>query len=236
MRTRYFAAGNWIIFSCLLLAPGCGGSDGESLPTASINSEEPLSLDDIPTAEEIVENPPAPPPVLQNLHPEVTIRTSMGEIRVRLDAEHAPETVDNFLTNYVKRDFYDGTIFHHVESEFILIGGGYSEDLDLKPTRAAIRSEAANGLKNKRGTIAMLRDGQYTDTATSQFFFNLADNPDLDHDPDGGDEAYGYCVFGDVIAGLEVLDKMAQVAVGSEGDFQKLPVSPITIESVEAAE
>ncbi len=223
----------WIVPVC-----GCGSKDG-SLPTASITPSTPnSSLEGLADPDAIIENPtilPALPP-RQNPHPEVIIQTSLGNLRVRLDAENAPETVDNFLGSYVKRGFYSKTIFHYVESGFIIIGGGYTQDLKPKETRTPIRNEAHNGIKNKRGTIAMSRQEDYIDSATSQFFFNLDDNDLLDHDPDAGDAGYGYCVFGEVVEGLDVLEKMAEVAVHNQGDFQNLPIEPIVIETIRRVE
>lgn len=165
-------------------------------------------------------------------YPQVLIKTTAGEIKIRLNAEKAPLTVENFLENYVKRGFYSGTIFHHVDQGFIIAGGGYTSDGKAKPTRAPIRNEADNGLKNRRGTIAMARDPDYVDSATSQFFINLADNPALDYEASKGDRGYGYCVFGEVVEGMEVVDRIAKVAVRRVDEFPKMPAEPLTVESV----
>jgi peptidyl-prolyl cis-trans isomerase A (cyclophilin A) len=161
----------------------------------------------------------------------VIITTNQGDIHLRLDAEMSPETVDNFLVNYVSRDFYNATIFHYVESEFIVAAGGFTADLLNKETRAPIRNEADNGLKNLRGTVAMSRDSEYADSATSQFFINLADNDGLDHDPEQ-EGANGYCVFGEVVAGIEVVEQIASLPAQNVGDFQNVPVSAVVIQSV----
>lgn len=165
--------------------------------------------------------------------PEVLLKTSEGDIRLRLAADKAPLTVDNFLSNYVSRGFYDGTVIHYVEKGFILAGGGYTADLQPKPTRAFVKSEANNGLKNKRGTIAMVRQPDHADSATSQFFINLVDNPGLNHAETGGTDKEGYCVFGEVIEGMEVVDRIAEVEVADRGVFPKMPVHQVIIKSAE---
>jgi cyclophilin family peptidyl-prolyl cis-trans isomerase len=165
--------------------------------------------------------------------PEVLIKTTLGDILVRLNPDKAPVTVDNFLSNYAERGFYRDTVFHFVDRGFIAAGGGYTAALQPKETRAYVRNEASNGLKNKRGTIAMVRAPEHPDSATSQFFLNLADNPSLDYK--GGENAddFGYCVFGEVIQGMEVLDRLAQVPVEDRGDFPKTPVEAVVIQSME---
>lgn len=193
-----------------------GASEGESaFPTTSPTEGTPAASD--PNA-----NPP-----------EVLIRTSLGDIRVKLDAARAPETVDNFLTNYVDRKFYNDTVFHFVEPEFIILGGSYTAQLEPKETRTPIHNEARNGLKNRRGTIAMSRHPSYVDSATSEFFINIKDNPTLDHQSPDEAAKYGYCVFGEVVEGMEVVDKIAQVAVGTSGEFTQVPMEPVVIHSME---
>ncbi len=143
----------------------------------------------------------------------VLLETSRGEIKLELDDQRAPETVKNFLT-YAEAGFYDGTIFHRVVADFMIQGGGYTADLQAKPTLAPIRNEAGNGLKNRRGTIAMARTPMI-DSATSQFFINLRDNDFLDHrgnDP----ESFGYAVFGRVVAGMDVVDSIGKLKNGPE--------------------
>jgi cyclophilin family peptidyl-prolyl cis-trans isomerase len=163
-------------------------------------------------------------------HPTVLIRTSLGEMTVELDLEHAPIAVGNFLA-YVGRRQYDGTLFHRVVEGYMALGGGY--DAELKPRRAEfpIRNEAHHGVANLRGTLAMARDPEAIDSATNQFFINLADNSNLDH-RDRTLEGYGYCVFGKISAGEEVLDKISAVNVADQPDFPQLPTSPIVIESI----
>jgi peptidyl-prolyl cis-trans isomerase B (cyclophilin B) len=161
-------------------------------------------------------------------NPMVTLHTSKGDIVVELDAEKAPVTVKNFLA-YVDAGFYDGTIFHRVIPGFMIQGGGFTPDMQQKPTKEAIRNEAANGLENKRGTIAMARTS-VVDSATAQFFINLKDNDFLDHRSDSPQE-FGYAVFGHVVKGMDVVDAIADVRTSTKGAYQDVPVDPVVIES-----
>lgn len=163
--------------------------------------------------------------------PIIGIETSVGPIKIRLDGVHAPGTVRNFL-NYVNDKFYDNTLVHFVDSGKMILAGGYSIEKRLKPTGTPIRSEAHNGLKNGRGTIAMTRDPSLIDSATSQFFINLADAPQRDHTGDSADQ-YGYCVFGEVIEGLETAQKISQSPTKDlGGDLAQTPDPPVVIKSV----
>ena len=160
---------------------------------------------------------------------KVTMETSMGTISLELDDEKAPETVANFV-GYAKAGHYDGTIFHRVIDGFMIQGGGFTKDMNQKPTGEPIRNEAMNGLKNRRGTIAMART-MVVDSATSQFFINLVDNDFLDFQsptPQG----FGYAVFGQVVDGMEVVDKIAKVRTGFSGPHQNVPEDPILIKKV----
>jgi cyclophilin family peptidyl-prolyl cis-trans isomerase len=159
--------------------------------------------------------------------PVVTLTTSLGVIELELDAEKAPITVANFL-EYVEAGFFDGTIFHRVIPDFMIQGGGFTADFVQKPTRAAIKNEANNGLANARGTIAMARTN-IVDSATAQFFINLKDNAFLNHS--GAGQAFGYAVFGRVIKGMDVVDKIAGVPTGSKGGHQDVPKTNVVIES-----
>lgn len=156
--------------------------------------------------------------------PRVKLATSQGDIVVELYPDKAPKTVENFL-QYVRDQHYDGTVFHRVMSNFMIQGGGFTHDLQQKPTKAPIPLEATNGLKNDRGAIAMARTSN-PNSATSQFFINTVNNPNLNApNPDG----YGYTVFGKVVAGLDVVDKIRAVPVGDQGMHQNVPKTPITI-------
>ncbi|HEX7115749.1 MAG TPA: peptidylprolyl isomerase [Steroidobacter sp.] len=160
-------------------------------------------------------------------------KTSKGTFTVQLFDKQAPVTVENFL-RYADEGFFDGTIFHRVISGFMIQGGGLTADLRQKPARAPIKNEATNGLKNKRGTLAMARTSEI-DSATSQFFINVADNDFLDHRP-GNPANFGYAVFGRVASGMEVVDAIAAVRTGSRGRYQDVPLETITIESVRRIE
>lgn len=159
--------------------------------------------------------------------PMVEIRTSLGNIKVELYPDKAPVTVKNFLM-YVKKKSYDGTIFHRVVAGFIIQGGGFDKNLKKRPTEAPIKNEANNGLNNKRGTIAMART-HIVDSATNQFFINLDDNYSLDHKY--LDQA-GYCVFGKVIAGMDVVDKIGKVKTNWKKRRKDVPVEDIIIKEI----
>ncbi len=168
---------------------------------------------------------PAIHPAHAEAPPRVKLVTTLGTIEVQLDPQRAPKTVANFV-QYVKDGFYAGTIFHRVIPGFMIQGGGFTVDMQQKSTRAPIALESKNGLKNLRGTIAMARTSD-PNSATSQFFINLADNPSLDYpQPDG----QGYAVFGQVIAGMDVVDRIAKVATQSTGPYQNVPVTPVIIQ------
>jgi cyclophilin family peptidyl-prolyl cis-trans isomerase len=156
-------------------------------------------------------------------NPTVVLNTTMGTIKVDLFESKAPVTVKNFL-EYVKSGFYDGTIVHRVD--FVIGLGGYTQALTGKPTRPGIKNESKNGLKNLRGTLAMAR---YDDpnSATSQFFINLKNNPHLD--PSGS--GFGYAVFGKVIEGMDVVDKIAATKRGNKGPFANIPLQTIVVKS-----
>jgi peptidyl-prolyl cis-trans isomerase A (cyclophilin A) len=158
--------------------------------------------------------------------PYVVLDTTFGKITVALYQDKAPITVKNFL-GYVRGGFYDGTIFHRVIPNFMIQGGGFDKEMKELPTRAPIRNEARNGLSNKRGTLAMARTNE-PNSATSQFFINLKDNHRLDFGIGGA----GYAVFGEVVSGMEVVDKIAGVATGPKGAHQNVPQNPVTIRSI----
>jgi peptidyl-prolyl cis-trans isomerase B (cyclophilin B) len=152
---------------------------------------------------------------------------------LELDADNAPKTVENFLA-YVSSGFYDGTIFHRVINNFMIQGGGFTTDMEQKPTQAPVDNEANNGLKNERGTISMART-QDPHSATAQFFINVQDNDFLNHTGENM-QGWGYTVFGKVAQGEEVLDKIRCVQTGSQGGHQDVPTDPIIIESISIIE
>ena len=163
-------------------------------------------------------------------NPTVLISTSLGDITVELYNDRAPVSVQNFL-QYVNEGFYPGTIFHRVISGFMIQGGGFTTDMVEKPTRPPIRNEATNGLTNVRGTLAMART-EALRSATAQFFINVADNRvKLDHHG-FSPEDFGYAVFGRVLSGLEVCDRIAAVKTRTAGPHEDLPVEPVVIKAV----
>ncbi len=163
---------------------------------------------------------------------KATMETSMGTISLELDDNLAPATVENFV-KYAADGFYDGTIFHRVIDGFMVQGGGFTRDMNQKDTRAPIRIESMNGLKNLRGTIAMART-MVPDSATSQFFINLVDNGFLDFTAPT-QSGYGYAVFGKVTDGMEVVDRIAKVRTGFSGPHQNVPEEPVVIRKVTVA-
>jgi cyclophilin family peptidyl-prolyl cis-trans isomerase len=168
--------------------------------------------------------------------PIVVFKTSHGDITVQLHAQKAPITVDNFLHSYAERDFYTDTIFHYVAPGSMIVGGGYDSQNQLKEPRAEIQSEADNGLSNKKGTIAMARAADFAHSATSQFFFNLADNTQFDHQSRESSQSYGYCVFGTVTQGMDVLEKIAATPTQESEISPALPTTPVVIHAVEISE
>ena len=206
---------------------GCQKGGETTQPTAAVAA---------PTSEKASQpakaDAPQPQPSQDPAHPVFEIDTTAGKITVRLDAEHAPLTVDNFR-NYVEHKRYDLTIFHQVLKGpvQIVLGGGYTANLIEKTAFTPIRNEAHNGLKNRRGTIAMARRAAEEDSATSQFFFNITDNDVLNFKSRDA-AGYGYCVFGKVTDGMAVLDRIAKASVHDSGNFVSLPVETVAIKTV----
>lgn len=166
-------------------------------------------------------------------NPHVMIETSEGDILVELFPDKAPATVANFL-QYVDEGHYDETLFHRVVRGFVIQGGGYGRDLEKKPIRGHVVNEADNGLSNESGTVAMARSAG-KDSAADEFFINAGDNPDLDHQGEA-DEDYGYCVFGRVVDGMDVVKKINWKVTKPREGFGELPVEPVVIVSVQRFE
>jgi cyclophilin family peptidyl-prolyl cis-trans isomerase len=206
-------------WALLLPLAGCGSSESSGTPvTNSISggSEEASASGGKAPAERV--------------NPAVRIETNQGAFTVELDPQHAPLTVENFLS-YVESGHYDQTIFHQVVDGYMVLGGGFSANLLEKPAQTAIRNEAHNGLSNKRGTIAMARQLDVIDSSTCQFFINLGDNGNvLDHKSRTVEE-YGYCVFGHVAEGLDVVEKIGKTPVRNTEEFQDTPVQAVVIKS-----
>lgn len=165
---------------------------------------------------------------MDSKYPEVVLETTLGPITLKLNAEKAPLTVGNFL-NYVDRGHYNGTIVHEVHKNFIALLGGFTDDLKERSGDFPIRNEAANGLENKRYTVAMARLPDSIDSATTHFFINLNDNKNLDHSGKEADK-FGFCVFGEVIAGREIVDQLNTIATSSKKDFSALPAATIAVQ------
>jgi peptidyl-prolyl cis-trans isomerase B (cyclophilin B) len=161
---------------------------------------------------------------------KVRLTTSMGDITLELDKKRAPNTVENFIT-YVQSGHYNGTIFHRVVEDFVIQGGGLDQEMNEKPTRPPIKNEANNGLSNVYGTVAMARTPE-PHSASAQFFINTTDNAYLDFSKET-DDGWGYCVFGKVIDGLDVIEQIEEVSTTSRNGFQDVPEEIILIKKVE---
>lgn len=225
------------LFCCLLLA--CGGDKkGAAAPSpkpeaAQTGQAEQKETAAEPAGKEVEMKPevkpvPVPEPTRSSDRPLVVFETSKGIIKIELRPDLTPATVKNFL-DYVKEGFYDGLIFHRVVRGFVIQGGGYDPSLAERPTKATIKNEARTGLKNKRGTVSMARTPD-RDSASSQFYVNLRDNMMLDYrgeDPNG----WGYCAFGEVVEGMDVVDAIAAVPTGQRPNFPgaDTPVETVSI-------
>lgn len=161
----------------------------------------------------------------------VILKTSLGAIHIEMDADRAPKTCENFL-QYVRDGFYDGTIFHRVINNFMIQGGGFEPGMRQKRTRAPIQNEANNGLRNRVGSIAMART-MAPHSASAQFFINVADNGFLDYP---GQDGWGYCVFGQVVEGMDVVEQIKALATGTRHGFQDVPVQDVIIEQAVESE
>ena len=171
-------------------------------------------------------------PIALQAGPRVALHTSMGDIVIELYPEKAPRTVENFLT-YAREGFYNGTVFHRVIDDLLIQGGGYTVDLQKKPAHPPIPSEANNGLSNQRGTIAAAR-GLVRASATSEFFINLVDNPRFDYVSEADNSTWGYAVFGKVVSGMNVVDKIRAAKTHPQGKFTAdVPATPVVIDRVE---
>jgi len=163
----------------------------------------------------------------------VVMETSEGTVNIELWPDKAPVTVKNFLS-YVDEKFYDGTIFHRVIGNFMIQGGGFTPEMKQKPTHAPIKNEAKADVRNDRWTLAMARTG-VVDSATAQFFINVRDNVNLNHRDETRD-GFGYCVFGKVTQGMDVVDKIRKVETKTVGGFENVPVTPVVIKSIRRTE
>ncbi len=163
----------------------------------------------------------------------IKLHTNHGVIGINLFADKAPETVANFI-EYVKEGHYENVIFHRVISNFMIQGGGFAPGMQQKSTRAPIKNEADNGLSNKSGTLAMARTNE-PHSASAQFFINVKDNDFLDHSSKTA-QGWGYCVFGEVVEGMDIVEKIKAVATGSKGGHQDVPLDDVIIERAEIVE
>ena len=207
-----------LVLGCWL---GCGTAPRAGEPQEQVTQPAGAASADVATT-------PATP-TGESMNKQFLLKTNLGEIVLELDYEKAPKTCANF-ESYVQKGHYNGTVFHRVISNFMIQGGGMDSTMAERATDPAIENEAANGLKNLRGTIAMARTNA-VHSATSQFFINVVDNDFLNHrspDPQG----FGYCVFGHVVKGLETVDAIKSVPTGSKGMYRDVPQQPVVIESI----
>ncbi|KAA0212963.1 MAG: peptidyl-prolyl cis-trans isomerase [Leptolyngbya sp. PLA3] len=208
----------------LALALALGAACALPACTNQESSRQEASTESGSTSTKNTSPDPTPTPVKENVV-QVKLDTTMGDIVLELDKDKAPISTENFLA-YVDAGSYDGTIFHRVIDGFMIQGGGFTTAMSQRRTNAPIRNEWQNGLSNTRYTVAMARLGGQADSATSQFFINVADNGFLDQPRDGA----GYAVFGRVVEGTEVVDAIAKVATTSRAGHQDVPVEPVMIE------
>lgn len=208
---------------------GCNRTSPPTDPATAANSDE--TTDDADSGEKTSKKSTAAKVASKDdpYYPSVVLKTSLGDLTVKLDPQAAPRTVNNFL-HYVENGFYNQTIFHQVDAGYVALGGAYTAEMVERPARYPIPNEADNGRKNVRGTIAMARNIDDIDSSTCQFFINLRDNAHLDHHGDKAQE-FGFCVFGEVVEGYDVLEKISAVEVQDKDDFQKLPVETVLIET-----
>ncbi|GIU11651.1 peptidylprolyl isomerase [Shewanella morhuae] len=162
----------------------------------------------------------------------ITLHTNFGDIKLQLNAEKAPLTVANFM-KYVDEGFFDGTIFHRVIDGFMIQGGGFNEDMSQKRSGEPVKNEANNGLSNRTGTVAMARTSD-PHSATAQFFININDNTFLDFKAENN-QGWGYCVFGEVVEGMDIVEKIKAVSTGNKGMHQDVPLEAVVIEKVSVA-
>lgn len=218
---RSFLCSAALLALVILPSAGCGSKDGDG---AAVTNNIAGGEGGTTQASSGKKGAPA-----ERVDPAVRFETTMGAFTVKLDQQHAPITVENFL-NYVESGHYDQTLFHQVVEGYMVLGGGFNTDLSEKPAQTAIRNEAHNGLSNKRGTIAMARQFDVIDSSTCQFFINLGDNSALDH-KSREVEDYGYCVFGQVTEGLDVVEKIGKAQVQNIQGFEMTPAQPIVIKT-----
>lgn len=221
-----------LLFLAVVVGCGKASDEGATATSASTGASTQTAVataaKETPAASGVVQTSAVMPAVQGD--PIVVLHTTLGNMYVQLYERQAPRTVANFL-DYARVGHYDGTLFHQVESGFVALGGAYGPDLKAKPVRYPVVNEAMNGLKNLRGTLAMVRDPSDPNSATSMFFVNLGDNAKLDHQG-STPELYGFCVFGRVIDGFDVLDKLSAVKTSQVEGFTNLPSEHITLNSV----
>ncbi|MFZ1946966.1 MAG: peptidylprolyl isomerase [bacterium] len=218
-----------LVVPCLVTAQSCHGEASDSAAAAKGTPEQKPEVRAEVKADADAKGKTGAAP---GLNPTVVLETNYGPIKIELFKDKAPVSAENFLS-YVRSGFYDGTVFHRVVKGFVIQAGGWKEDLTPKPPKPPIKNEATNGLSNLRGTLSVARTNEIN-SGTTHFFINLVDNKRLDHTGEAPAQ-YGYAVFGKVVSGMEVVDKIAQVEVTSKGGNQNVPVKPVVITKATAA-
>jgi peptidyl-prolyl cis-trans isomerase B (cyclophilin B) len=208
----------------ILVVCGCSKSGDDGAPATATTGEASAAADAVATSKTVSGIP------IRQGDPILALHTSLGTLYVRLYEQQAPRTVANFL-DYARTGHYDGTIFHQVESGYVALGGAFDRNLKAKSVRYPVTNEAANGLKNVRGSLAMARDPNDPDSAAAMFFINLADNSKLDHRGTSPEE-FGFCVFGQVIDGFDVLDKLSAAQTAKVESFTSMPVERVVLNSI----
>ncbi len=243
VRRCHFVAASLSMAALLFLA-GCGGK--EAAATASteetatdVTAASPASESTITARSTVAQaSYESQPSIYGNAdatpitNPVVILHTSAGDIQIELFMEQAPQSVGNFLDNYVRQGAYENTIFHYVDPKGFILGGGYSAELVHVPTRGSINNESSNGISHERGTVAMSHEPNEPNSGTCEFFINAVENTGLNYQGTAPDQR-GYCVFGRVTQGMEIVDQIAAAAVEPKEGFDNLPAEAIVIQSVE---
>lgn len=241
-RSSFSFGASFVAGAFALAVAGCGSAEAPSATATDASQEQPSSTTKVAQAAPSGVLPPAPPVDTEfvpaetrvvdrtpSARPQVVLHTSHGDVTIELFRQEAPQTVQNFLETYVENGLYTHTVFHHVDAGFIAIAGGYDEKLRPLYSGDPIPNESSPDRKNVKGTVAMIRLPDDANSATSQFFFNLNDNPDFD----AAQAGEGYCVFGRVTKGLEILDAIAAAPTTSTGEFSKIPSDLAEIAAVD---
>ena len=242
---RFSLAALALTLTSLIFLAGCGGKeagvaskDESSAEVTAASTSTEATANNAGTAAVPTINYESQPSIYGNaaaspiVNPVVVLHTSAGDIEIELLMEQAPQTVGNFLDNYARQGAYENTIFHYVDPKGFILGGGYGEDLTKKPTRGGINNESNNGVSHERGTVALSHEPSDPNSGACEFFINVVDNTGLNYQGNEPDQR-GYCVFGRVTKGMEIVDQIAAAPLEPKEGFNNLPAEAIVINSVE---